>query len=165
VLAFISVNINERTSATLKIAVFWDIAAGSPYMNRRSSETSVHIRTTRRYIPEDGNFYNYRSENLKSCILPPPSSQSYVGHHWHLLAIRELQNLTFWVESLILFIFSLFNDVAFNSSDFPLTLHSRVVTIYTTCFNILKLWTLLTQYICVFRMVLTVRSDFFLQQH
>jgi hypothetical protein len=25
-----------------------------------SSETSVHIRTTRRYIPEDGNIHNYR---------------------------------------------------------------------------------------------------------
>jgi hypothetical protein len=31
-----------------------------------SSETSVHIRTTRSYIPEDGNIYNYRCENLKS---------------------------------------------------------------------------------------------------
>jgi hypothetical protein len=29
------------------------------------SETSVHIWTTRRYIPEDGNIHNYRSENLK----------------------------------------------------------------------------------------------------
>jgi hypothetical protein len=34
----------------------------------RSSETSVHIRTTRRYIPEDRNFHfdNCRCENLKS---------------------------------------------------------------------------------------------------
>jgi hypothetical protein len=30
------------------------------------SETSVHIRTTRRYIPEDGNIHCYRCENLKS---------------------------------------------------------------------------------------------------
>jgi hypothetical protein len=30
------------------------------------SEISVHIRTTRRYIPEDGNIHNHRCENLKS---------------------------------------------------------------------------------------------------
>jgi hypothetical protein len=29
------------------------------------SETSVHIRTTRRYVPEDGNIHNHRYENLK----------------------------------------------------------------------------------------------------
>jgi hypothetical protein len=27
-------------------------------------ETSVHIRTTRRYIQQEGNIYNYRCENL-----------------------------------------------------------------------------------------------------
>jgi hypothetical protein len=32
----------------------------------RSSETSVHIQTTQRHIPEDGNIHNYRCENLKS---------------------------------------------------------------------------------------------------
>jgi hypothetical protein len=32
----------------------------------RSSEISVRIETTRCYIPEDGNFYNYRCENLRS---------------------------------------------------------------------------------------------------
>jgi hypothetical protein len=31
-----------------------------------SSKTSVHILITRRYIREDGNFHNYRCENLKS---------------------------------------------------------------------------------------------------
>jgi hypothetical protein len=35
----------------------------------RSSETSVHIRTTRCYIPEDGDIRNYRRENLKSCTV------------------------------------------------------------------------------------------------
>jgi hypothetical protein len=34
-----------------------------------SSGTSVNIRTTRRYIPENGNFQNYRWENLKSYTL------------------------------------------------------------------------------------------------
>jgi hypothetical protein len=33
------------------------------------SETSVHIRTTRRYIHENGNIHNYRSESLKSYLL------------------------------------------------------------------------------------------------
>jgi hypothetical protein len=33
------------------------------------SETSGHIRTTRRYIPEEGNINNYRCKNLKSYIL------------------------------------------------------------------------------------------------
>jgi hypothetical protein len=31
-----------------------------------SFEMLVHIRTARRSIPENGNFHNYRSENLKS---------------------------------------------------------------------------------------------------
>jgi hypothetical protein len=30
------------------------------------SETSVHIQATRRYVPEDGSFHDYRCENLKS---------------------------------------------------------------------------------------------------
>jgi hypothetical protein len=33
-----------------------------------SSETSIYIRTTRRYIQEDGNINNYRGENLKSYL-------------------------------------------------------------------------------------------------
>jgi hypothetical protein len=32
----------------------------------RSSETSVHTRTTRRHIPENGIFHSHRRENLKS---------------------------------------------------------------------------------------------------
>jgi hypothetical protein len=32
----------------------------------RSSETCVRIRTTRRYISQDGNIHNYRYENLIS---------------------------------------------------------------------------------------------------
>jgi hypothetical protein len=31
-----------------------------------SSETSFHIRTARRYIPQDGSIHNYRCKNLKS---------------------------------------------------------------------------------------------------
>jgi hypothetical protein len=50
----------------LNVAVFWDIVPCRPYVNRRYSETTAHIRTTRRYIPEDVNIHNYRCENLKS---------------------------------------------------------------------------------------------------
>jgi hypothetical protein len=34
----------------------------------RSSETSVHTRSTRRQIPEDGILHSHRRENLKSYI-------------------------------------------------------------------------------------------------
>jgi hypothetical protein len=40
-----------------------------------------------------------------------------------------------------------------------------MLTVLTTCFNTLKLYILPTQYICVFRMVLTVNSDYFPKQH
>jgi hypothetical protein len=73
------------TAVVMNIVIFWNIAPCSPYVNRcfggtyhsifatrwflvrlililkieliYSSETSVHIRTTRRYIPEYGNIY------------------------------------------------------------------------------------------------------------
>jgi hypothetical protein len=32
----------------------------------RSFETSIHTRSTRRHIPEDGILYSHRRENLKS---------------------------------------------------------------------------------------------------
>jgi hypothetical protein len=35
----------------------------------RSSETSVHTRTTQRQIPEDGILHSHRRENLKSYII------------------------------------------------------------------------------------------------
>jgi hypothetical protein len=41
------------TAVTMKNAVFWDVAP-STCVNRRSSETSVHTRSTRRHIPENG---------------------------------------------------------------------------------------------------------------
>jgi hypothetical protein len=40
----------------------------------RTSETSVHVRTTRRYIPEGGNIYIYRCENHRSNTVPKMSS-------------------------------------------------------------------------------------------
>jgi hypothetical protein len=40
-----------------------------------SSETSVHTRSIRRHIPEDGVLHNHRCENLKSYDLN-------VGFHW-----------------------------------------------------------------------------------
>jgi hypothetical protein len=74
----------------MNVAIFWDIAPCNPYVNRRFVETYhlhvqgwisaeqeismqqverhllVHIRTTWRYIPDDGNIHNYRCENLRS---------------------------------------------------------------------------------------------------
>jgi hypothetical protein len=51
----------------------------------RFSETSVHMRTTRRYIPEDGNFHNHRFENLKLYIddvfHSPPLGLSGIHEH------------------------------------------------------------------------------------
>jgi hypothetical protein len=71
----------------VNVAIFSDTTPCGLYVNRRfvgmhrlhlqgrestevthSFETSVHIQTTRRCIPEDGNIHKYRSENLKSCI-------------------------------------------------------------------------------------------------
>jgi hypothetical protein len=46
-----------------------------------------------------------------------------------------------------------------------LTLKSPVVTMHTTCYNILKLCILARECIYVFRMVLTINSDCFSKQH
>jgi hypothetical protein len=62
------------TASAMSVAIFWDIAPCSPYVNRCSEEritsiceptvemevircfyTSVHIRTTPRYVPGEGN--------------------------------------------------------------------------------------------------------------
>jgi hypothetical protein len=42
-----------------------------------SSETSVHIRTTRCYNTEDGRIHNYRCENLNSYISSELTNQNY----------------------------------------------------------------------------------------
>jgi hypothetical protein len=68
----------------MKNAVFWDVAACRSCVNRRFEgtyrlhlqETSVHTRSTRRHIPEDGILHSYRRENLKSYI---------TKNDWHLL--------------------------------------------------------------------------------
>jgi hypothetical protein len=46
----------------------------------RSSETSVHIRTTRRHIPEDVNIHNDRYDNLKAynCVMYALQCRRYV---------------------------------------------------------------------------------------
>jgi hypothetical protein len=46
------------TAATMKNVVFWDVAKCRSCVNRRSSETSVHTRSTRHHIPEDGSLQN-----------------------------------------------------------------------------------------------------------
>jgi hypothetical protein len=58
-----------KVAVVMKAAILCDILPCSPYVNRRlerSSETSVHTRTTWRYIQEDGKIHNYRCENLRS---------------------------------------------------------------------------------------------------
>jgi hypothetical protein len=46
-------------------------------VNRRFGGTSVHVRTTRRYVSEVGNIHNYRSENVNSY----PSFHIYVSEN------------------------------------------------------------------------------------
>jgi hypothetical protein len=43
----------------------------------RSSETSVHTRSTRRHIPEDGILHSYCRENLKSYITEIVCNKTY----------------------------------------------------------------------------------------
>jgi hypothetical protein len=74
----LNVGFGALTAVTMNVAIFWDIAPCSPYVKRcfggtyhfllqgRKSakqetsvqpEESVHILTTRRFIPEDGIVY------------------------------------------------------------------------------------------------------------
>jgi hypothetical protein len=73
------VRIDVFTAVTMKNAVFWDMPPAQADCTLAdlstlkmeaisSSETSVHTRSTRRHIPEDGNLHNHRRENLKSYI-------------------------------------------------------------------------------------------------
>jgi hypothetical protein len=57
----------------------------------RSSVTSVHKRSTRRHIPEDGILHSHRRENLKTCIVSNCLFHK-VGNCW----IRRGRN--FWSE-------------------------------------------------------------------
>jgi hypothetical protein len=54
--------LNSCTSANENMKI------GTMFWNSASCSSSVHIRTTRRYILEDGNIHKNRCENLKSCI-------------------------------------------------------------------------------------------------
>jgi hypothetical protein len=52
-----------------KISQARNQSVAGAYSVIRSSDTSVQIRTTRRYSLEDSNIHNYCSENLKSYIM------------------------------------------------------------------------------------------------
>jgi hypothetical protein len=43
------------TVVIMNVAIFWDIALWSLYVNQCSTETLANIRTPQCYIPEDGN--------------------------------------------------------------------------------------------------------------
>jgi hypothetical protein len=59
----------------MKNAVFWDVAPCRSCVNRRSSETSVYIRSTWRHVPEDGILYGVINfVILFSCSSPLSSS-------------------------------------------------------------------------------------------
>jgi hypothetical protein len=75
-------NLTAICEPIVKSAVFWDVIlceqpsaqAGSSLADFftlkmegiRSSETSVHTKSTWRHIPEDGILHNHRRENLNS---------------------------------------------------------------------------------------------------
>lgn len=52
----IGVGFKVLTEVVIGNVIFWDTAPCGRNMNRRFGGTSVHIRTTRHYIPEDDNF-------------------------------------------------------------------------------------------------------------
>jgi hypothetical protein len=58
-----------KTVIFLKNVVFLDVAPCRSCVNRRSAEISVHTRSSRRHIPEDGILHSHRRENLISYIL------------------------------------------------------------------------------------------------
>jgi hypothetical protein len=51
---------------SLRMSIFLDVAPCRSGVNRRFGGTSIHTRTTRRHIPEDGILHSHRCENLKS---------------------------------------------------------------------------------------------------
>jgi hypothetical protein len=71
----------------------------------RSSETSLHIHTTRRYIPEGGYFLNCRCENCKSYkyiisqtnLRGPSSRANYTDRA--TAAFRRSYCQILWIES------------------------------------------------------------------
>jgi hypothetical protein len=52
----------------MKNAVFWDVAPYRSFVNRRFGGTSVHTRSTRRHIPEDGILHSHRRKNFRSYV-------------------------------------------------------------------------------------------------
>jgi hypothetical protein len=70
-----------------------------------SCETSVHARSTRRHIPEDGILPSHRRENLKSCIIILFSTHD--GNQNRSNGNLIEQTGTFWVPLLSVFLLGL----------------------------------------------------------
>jgi hypothetical protein len=67
------------TAVTMKNAIIWDVAPCRSCVNRLSFETSVHTRSKRRHIPEDGILRVlcvclYSSACVFVCVFPPFNS-------------------------------------------------------------------------------------------
>jgi hypothetical protein len=58
-------NEHKQFNSLMNTAIFWGIAPCSPYVNKRYSETSLHILTTQRYVPDDNNIQIYSCEKMK----------------------------------------------------------------------------------------------------
>jgi hypothetical protein len=48
------------TAVVKNVAIFWEMSPCSPYVNRCSSKTPVHIWAARHCIPKDGNIQDLR---------------------------------------------------------------------------------------------------------
>jgi hypothetical protein len=77
---FSGVGCEVLTAVVMDFAVFWDIAPCSLYVNRRSTETSVHIRTKQCYVAENDNVQDIGTSVLvfiveKTCV---------EGNMWYL---------------------------------------------------------------------------------
>jgi hypothetical protein len=56
----------------------------------RSFETSVHLLTARRYIPQDGTIHNYRRQNLNTQYNPQNNKSTAAVNELPLVCVTWL---------------------------------------------------------------------------